>query len=103
MHEPLPADIAPTDPAARFLIGGETPLWGESIDSTSLDGVLWPRAAAGGERLWSAADVRDAGEAVFRLERHRDRLVSRGINSAHIRPKWCTVIPTSCIPMATAH
>jgi len=96
MHEPIPEDLEDDPEAAARLLGGEVCLWGESIDSVSFDGVAWPRAAAAAERLWSSADVRDPSEAVFRLERHRDRLVARGINAGHIRPKWCTQNPSSC-------
>lgn len=36
----------------HLVIGGEVHLWGELTDSISLDGMLWPRAAAAAEVLW---------------------------------------------------
>ena len=96
MYEPVPEDLADDPAAAARLHGGEVCLWGEMVDSLSIDGLAWPRAAAAGERLWSSADVRDPAEAVFRFERHRDRLASRGIRARIIRPKYCNLHPGSC-------
>lgn len=50
---------------------GETLLWTEQADSTSLDTYVWPRAAAAGEVFWTGAATsagpRDGAEALPRL------------------------------------
>lgn len=39
--------------AASLIIGGETSMWGEKVDSDNIHAKVWPTAAAVGERLWS--------------------------------------------------
>lgn len=59
-------------------------MWGEHIDQSNLQSVVYPRAAAVGERLWSPA-AGDGGvteeeqeEAEMRLEVQRCRMQERG-------------------------
>lgn len=106
LNEPVPDIIADQPDLVELLIGGEVCSWGESVDSVSLDNRVWPRAAAAGERLWSAKEVRDVDDAMIRLEHHRNRLVARGIAAAALRPKWCEHNPEFCdvnTDMKSAH
>jgi hypothetical protein len=62
----------------------------EFIDSTNVISTTWPRAAAVGERLWSAIDVTDVNAATPRLEEHRCRYLKRGIPAAPSSgPSFC--------------
>lgn len=63
-------------------------MWGELVDEFSLDNKIWPRAAAVAERLWSDPDT-DTSSAEKRFYRHRERLVTRGIDAEALSPQFC--------------
>lgn len=63
-------------------------MWGELVDEHTIDNRVWPRAAAAGERLWSDPDSGTAS-AEARFYRHRERLISRGVQAEALAPRWC--------------
>ncbi|RZC38328.1 beta-N-acetylglucosaminidase NAG2, partial [Asbolus verrucosus] len=70
------------------VLGGEVCMWGEYVDETSVESRTWPRAAAAAERLWTDSSI-SVNVAAKRFYRHRERLVSRGINAEALIPRWC--------------
>ncbi|XP_052903586.1 chitooligosaccharidolytic beta-N-acetylglucosaminidase [Anopheles moucheti] len=75
-------------PKGNGILGGEVCVWTEFIDAYTLDNRVWPRAAAAGERLWSNPTTKSL-EAEARFFRHRERLISRGIQTEALAPQWC--------------
>ncbi|XP_058121691.1 chitooligosaccharidolytic beta-N-acetylglucosaminidase [Anopheles coustani] len=75
-------------PEGKGILGGEVCVWTEYIDEHSVEGRIWPRAAAAAERLWSNPASK-ASDAEPRFFRHRNRLISRGLNPEAVAPKWC--------------
>jgi len=74
-----------TDPVQQALVlGGETCMWGETVDPSDWFSTVWPRAAAAAERLWSAQTVTDTIAAMPRLEWFRCLLTQRGIDAAPV-------------------
>jgi len=76
-------NITSTD-QQELILGGEVCMWGESIDSSNIFAVVWPRTAAAAERLWSyqVASEDSAVEAAFRrLRDFRCLLAERGIDA----------------------
>lgn len=74
----------------RHLIeGGEVHMWGELIDSISLDTKLWPRVAAAAEVMWSRTDRMPEEDTTRRLAEFRERLVARGVSSGMVQMEWC--------------
>jgi len=73
----------------HLLLGGEVCQWGEEADETSIEVLIWPRAAAAAERLWSQKNVNDTESAMARLRYQRCRMSTRGIRSMPIRPDYC--------------
>ncbi len=83
-----------------FILGGQMCMWGETVDAASLLSVVWPRAAAAAERLWSYnfAAVPSAREwdAVARFAQLRCQLLERGVpaplpgaaSAGDMRPAW---------------
>ena len=74
-----------------YLLGGEAVMFGEHIDDTNLQSVVFPRAAAVGERLWSPQNVTDIDDALARLLDMRCRMVQRGFSAMPIEPGFCAV------------
>ncbi|KAL8946290.1 MAG: hypothetical protein Q9222_007291 [Ikaeria aurantiellina] len=80
--------------ATNLVLGGETSMWSETTDPSNFDSVVWPRAAAVGEVLWSGAKDangknRSLVDAVTRLGEWRERLVGRGIRSGVVQMPFC--------------
>ena len=92
-YDPL-ADI-PED-KRHLVVGGELHLWGELTDSVTLDGILWPRAAAGAEVLWRGpGKVKE--DVTKRLAEMRERLVARGIGAGMVQMEWCLQNEGGCL------
>merc|ERR1712039_949420 len=68
----------------QLIVGGETAMWGECVDSVIFDSIVWPRAAAAAEKLWSPGN--ETQHATIgtgnRLAEHRCRLLARGARPA---------------------
>jgi len=74
------------DPA--LVLGGEVALWTEQADDASVDGRLWPRASALGERLWTEP-TEGWLAAEYRMVAHRRLLRLRGLDAERLQPEWC--------------
>jgi len=70
------------------ILGGEACMWTEQVAGDAIEGKLWPRGAALGERLWSDLST-GWKEAEYRMVHQRERMVSRGIAADAIQPEWC--------------
>ncbi|KAI1178692.1 glycoside hydrolase family 20 protein [Nemania sp. FL0916] len=75
---------------AKLVLGGELAAWSESIDDATIDDILWPRASAAGEVLWSSPKGREQIEAAPRLAVFREQLVARGIKAGTVHMPFCT-------------
>lgn len=75
---------------AAFIVGGEVAMWGEHVDQSNIESIIYPRAAAVGERLWSPAVVTDQDAAHARLEVQRCRMQQRGFRPSALDPGFCS-------------
>lgn len=83
-----------TSSEAELIIGGEVAMWGEHVDDCNIESIVYPRAAAVGERLWSPASLVDDAaldEAQARLEVQRCRMKQRGFQPSALDPGFCSV------------
>lgn len=76
---------------AGRVVGGEVAMWGEKVDESNIEGIVYPRACAVGERLWSEESVNDVDEAEGRLEQHRCRMRDRSFRPGAMSPGYCSV------------
>ncbi|KAM0718011.1 hypothetical protein Q7P37_006343 [Cladosporium fusiforme] len=93
MYAYNPLENVPAN-ATHLVLGGETHIWSEQTDSINLDRMVWPRACAAGEVLWSGAkdaqgQNRSQVEASPRLSEMRERLVARGVMAEPIQMPYC--------------
>lgn len=81
-HGFVPAGTPPAQ--LSLIVGGETTMWAECVDTVIFDSIVWPRAAAAAEKLWSPREstARATAEVATRLQEHRCRLVTRGVPAA---------------------
>ncbi|KAI9767418.1 MAG: N-acetyl-glucosamine-6-phosphate deacetylase [Geoglossum simile] len=80
---------------AKLVIGGEVHIWSEQTDSVNLDDMVWPRASAAGEVLWSgrqdaSGKNRTQFDASPRLAEMRERMVLKGIKCGPSQMIFCT-------------
>ncbi|KAI9714421.1 MAG: N-acetyl-glucosamine-6-phosphate deacetylase [Bogoriella megaspora] len=73
----------------HLILGGEVHMWGEMTDSVSLDGMLWPRAAAAAEVLWRGTGNPVSEDTTRRLAEMREHLVLRQIGAGVVQMEWC--------------
>ncbi|KAL8926669.1 MAG: hypothetical protein Q9208_002743 [Pyrenodesmia sp. 3 TL-2023] len=96
MYSYDPLHSIPTN-ATHLVLGGEVHMWSEQTDPTNFDSVVWPRAAAAAEVLWSGAKDemgrnRSLVDAGGRLGLWRERLVNRGIGAGVVQMAFCRMV-----------
>lgn len=81
----------------HLVIGGEAHMWTEQTDPINLDRMIWPRASAAAEILWSGAkDALTGGnrsqiEAAPRLSEMRERMVALGVGAESLQMPFCSM------------
>ncbi|KAK2760220.1 N-acetyl-glucosamine-6-phosphate deacetylase [Arachnomyces sp. PD_36] len=93
-HQPL-AGIP--EEQKHLVLGGEVHLWGEMTDPSTLDGMLWPRAAAAAELLWRGPGNPVSEDTTRRLAEMRERLVLKGVAAGMVQMEWCLRNRGSCV------
>ncbi|OAL43864.1 hypothetical protein IQ07DRAFT_649668 [Pyrenochaeta sp. DS3sAY3a] len=83
-----------SDELQHLVIGGEAHMWAEQTDVVNVERMVWPRASAVAEILWSGAkdaqgNNRSQIEASPRLSEMRERLVSLGVGAEPIQMPYC--------------
>jgi hexosaminidase len=84
--------------AIPLILGGQVCAWGETMDASSVQSVVWPRAAAFAERVWTydnSVTARDWA-TITRFSQLRCSLLERGVsaplpgalNAGDMRPAW---------------
>ena len=93
-HDPLEGI---SDEQKHLVLGGEVHLWGEMTDPSNLDGMLWPRAAAAAELLWSGPGTPVGEDTTRRLAEMRERLVLKGVSAGMVQMEWCLRNKGTCV------
>ncbi|KAE8449367.1 hypothetical protein EG329_008268 [Mollisiaceae sp. DMI_Dod_QoI] len=79
----------------HLVMGGEVHIWSEQTDPVNLDDMVWPRASAAGEVLWSgrqdaSGQNRSQITASLRLAEMRERMVNAGVRVGPVQMVFCT-------------
>lgn len=61
-----PAEL--TEKEQHLILGGEITIWGENLDSMTIEQRLWPRSYAIAERLWSSQELTDERSMYKRMK-----------------------------------
>ncbi len=76
--DPLPAGVDP-----KYILGGQANLWSEQLATVRrAEYMLWPRAFAVAEAVWSPASARSWNSFVHRVEKHFERFDAAEVNYA---------------------
>ena len=67
------------DVQKELILGGESCMWSEYVNSENIDSRIWPRNAAIAERLWSPQSTTDAASMYTRLDVVSTRLEWLGL------------------------
>lgn len=86
----IPEDLKP------LILGGEVHLWSELTDPVTLDGMLWPRAAAAAEVLWQGPGTPVSEDTTRRLAEWRERTIGKGVAAGMVQMEWCLRNKGSC-------
>jgi hexosaminidase len=70
-------------------------MWSEQTDPVNVDGMIWPRAGAAAEVMWSgrqdaSGQNRSQLTASPRLAEMRERMVARGVQAGPVQMVFCT-------------
>ena len=100
MYDYDPLEGVPAN-GTHLVLGGEVHMWAEQTDPVNLDKMVWPRACAAAEVLWSGAkdengQNRSQITAIPRLSDMRERLVASGVMAEPIQMTFCTQNGTQC-------
>ncbi len=60
-----PAEL--NDQEKELILGGEITVWGENINSMTMENRIWPRSYAIAERFWSSEDLTDEASMYKRM------------------------------------
>lgn len=85
MYNNEPTEGLSPEADVSLILGGESAMWGETVDASDLDATVWPRAAAVAERLWTPMHLMDVEAAEDRLLAFRCLLTERGIGAAPVK------------------
>jgi hexosaminidase len=84
--DPLLGAVSKLTPAQQTsVLGGEAAMWSEYVTPETIDGRIWPRAAAVAERLWSPQTATDPDSMYLRLAGLSQYLAYRGLPYAATR------------------
>lgn len=82
--------------ACSQVVGTETDMWGETVDTSDAMMTVWPRALAFAERSWSPkATTQSVSDALPRILAMRCLLHERGINAAPVNNLQARSAPTN--------
>jgi hexosaminidase len=100
LSEPTAGLSATSNPA--LIMGGESCMWGETVDPSDVQNTIWPRAAAVSEVLWTPVEViypngvdqkPDLTVVEDRLQTFRCLLTQRGIGAAPVNNNQARAAP----------
>jgi len=69
------------------VLGAEVCAWGETIDATNFETLVWPRASAFAEAMWYKQT--DMEKVWQRLMHHREDLRRDNVNASPLAPQFC--------------
>ncbi|KAI5956611.1 HEX1 [Candida jiufengensis] len=85
-----------TEEEKELVIGAEAALWSEQVDSNVLTSMIWPRAAALSELLWSGHSLDGLREFTPRIFRFRELLAKLNYKVPPLASKYCLLSPNAC-------
>ena len=97
------------DPAAEvknqedvhMILGAEVCAWGETIDETNFETLVWPRASAFAAAMWNRPKEKEGESELIevweRMMYHREELVGiHGVRASPLAPRMCSSAEGTC-------